>query len=141
MGWYAPSLVSGRIDLSAGGGLLFALDRLEHAGHATGAMGDAPVSTERMYLVALQLGPFERGGVHDDPPAAIHLAGKLLAPFRHVTEKIAQHIDHVCVRVIVVIQQNDVVLLLGSLARFRALGRANLTINSGVADGGGGSRE
>ena len=52
---------------------------------------------------------FHGGRQHDHPPLVVDLLGEFPAPLRRVSEKLAEHENHILVSVVVVVPENDVV--------------------------------
>lgn len=72
-------------------------------------MRNAPIRAISMDLIALEFGALERRGIDDDAAARINFARHQERALAAVIENFHQHLNHVVVGVLVVIQQNDVI--------------------------------
>jgi len=72
-------------------------------------MRDAPIPPVRVNLVALQLGALLCRSIDDDAAGAVDLAGHQKRALAAVAEQLDQHLDDVIIRVVIVIQQDDVI--------------------------------
>jgi len=81
-----------------------------------------------MNLVACEFGLRTLAGDHDGAALGVDLDSVLVGGFERQEEQRPQHFDHVIIRVIVVVEQDDVI------ERFEALG----VLGSGFWSSGGG---
>lgn len=73
-------------------------------------MGNSPVRSVGMNLVALQFGPFFCGRIDDDASGRINLASHEKGLLATVAENLDEHFDDVIVGVVVVVQEDDMKL-------------------------------
>src|SRR5688572_17071295 len=85
------------------------LRRLDLRRHASLASRNARVRPKGVYLIALQLRPFLGGGVNDHAPLGVHVHRHLVAAFRGMAEKLAEHGDDVLEAMVVVVEKDDVI--------------------------------
>jgi hypothetical protein len=83
--------------------------RLDARGHGSLAAFQERIGAERVDLVALELGPFLRGGVDDDAALRVHFHRDLISLFDGVAEETLHHVDDVVERMVVVVMEDDVI--------------------------------
>lgn len=83
--------------------------RLDHRLHGTLTGGDTKIASERQNLVAFQLGPLFVGGADDRSPGAVDLLGHQHRLLLAVAKQVLEHVDDVVIRVLIIIEQYDVI--------------------------------
>jgi len=82
---------------------------LYHRFHRTHGLGHARIGTITVDLIARELGLRTFTRDHDRTALSIHLYGMLVSGFDRQKEQRPQHLHHVIVGVLVVIEEDDVV--------------------------------
>ena len=82
---------------------------LNGCAHRAPRPGDELVGTKGMNLVSLEFSVLLSRGQHHNPALEINLLRQQVARFGRMTKELPEHADHILIRVIVVVPENDMV--------------------------------
>ncbi len=72
-------------------------------------MGNPPIGAVGVNLIALKFGAFFRRCVNDDGALRIYFHSHTKSRLDAMTEYLGQHFDDIIIRVVIIVQENDVI--------------------------------